>query len=123
MTLTELYRKTLQRLMRLEVGSDPTADDARLIADRYASLYTLLFSDNHVSWAFNEEPPDEAEIPLVSMLAFYCAAEFARDPETFKLEGALNLSPSEGGPSRAEKMLRKLNSVSYISETAQSEYF
>lgn len=123
MTLTELYRKTLQRLMRLEVGQDPSADDAKIIADRYASLYTLLFSNNLVWWAFNEEPPDEAEIPLIAMLAFYCAPEFARDPETFKLEGALNLSPREGGPSRAESMLRRLNSASYISEPAQSDYF
>lgn len=123
MTLTSLYRKTLQRLMRLDVGADPSHDDAKLIADRYASLYTLMFANNLVSWAFNEEPPDEAEIPLVAMLAFYSAAEFARDPETFKLEGALNLSPREGGPSRAESMLRKLNSVSYISEPAQSDYF
>jgi hypothetical protein len=119
MTLTSLYRKTLQRLMRLDVGTDPSADDAKLIADRYASLYTLLFSDNLVSWAFNEEPPDEAEIPLVAMLAFYSAGEFARDPETFRMEGALNMKP----PSSAETILRRLNAATYVSEPAQSEYF
>lgn len=123
MTLADLYRKTLQRLGVLAVGEDPHADDTLLVADRYASLHELLLANDLTDWAVTDQPPDFAEIPLVAMLAYYCAGEFGRDSERYKIEGAIDLPGTEGGPSRAERQLRKQLSAKYISEPAESEYF
>lgn len=118
MTLIDLYRKTLEKLQVAAAGESADSEDTQLVADKYVSLFQMLATMELVAWGQTEDVPDYAVIPLVSMLAFVCAAEFGKDAGKYAPEGALNLPQV----SLAERQLRMLLARHYVSYPAQSEY-
>jgi hypothetical protein len=118
MTLTDLYRKALERLEVVSAGESADPDDTTLIADKYAALYAMLLTMRLVAWAADDEVPDYAVMPLTSMLAFAAATEFGEDQNRFA-DGVLGASP----PSLAEQQLRRQLAKNYVSNPATSEYF
>ena len=118
MTLTNLYRKTLERLQVAAAGEPTDPDDTLLVAAKYTALYAMLLELSLVAWAADEAVPDNVALPLVEMLAFASAGEFGQDPNAYA-NGALGLL----SPSLAEQQLRRVLALQYVSEPAQSEYF
>jgi hypothetical protein len=118
MTLTNLYRKALERLQVAAAGESADADDTQLIADKYAALYDMLLTKRLVAWAATAAVPDYAVIPLTSMLAYASAVEFGRDPNAFS-DGIVGLAQ----PALAEQQLRQQLARNYVSSVATSEYF
>jgi hypothetical protein len=126
MTLTELKAAVLQELVVLATGEDPTAGDAAVVGDRYAELYEMLLTEGLVSWASDEELPDFAARPVTLMVAYLCCGSFAVPPQK-KIElrkaGALNLPRNEGGPSDAERQLRRQLARAYVSHSLRTTYY
>jgi len=119
MTLVQLWRRTLEKLQVVAAGEAAAAEDIQLIAAKYVSVWNQLKSRSLVSWAVDEEVPDEAAEALIKMLAYASSGEFDENPEDYALEGAIGLPR----PSIAEQDLRQLHARDYVSEPAQSEYF
>jgi len=119
MTLTLLYRKTLENLRRVSAGDPADADDTTLVADKYVELYDMLAGESLTAWAVDADVPDYAAAPLTEMLSCLCAGSFGQDPTAYAVRGALGLSP----PSWAERMLRRQLARTYISNTVQADYF
>ncbi len=118
MTLTDLYRKALEKMEVVSAGEPAAPEDTQFMATKYVALWNLLKINGIVSWAIDEAVPDEAAQPLIEALAFLSADEFG-DEKARYLEGAIGLDR----PSLAERQLRQLHAHAYVSEPAQSEYF
>lgn len=118
MTLTDLKRKTLERLEVVAAGESADPDDTALVADKYTSLYDMLLTMRLVAWTSTAAVPDYAVIPLTSMLAYACATEFGEDQNRFA-DGIVGANP----PGLAEQQLRKQLAKNYVSSVATSEYF
>lgn len=118
MTLSQLYRKALEKLQVVAAGEDAEPDDVQLIASKYDSVYAMLQGLKLVSWARSGELPNEAAEPLIMMLAFASADEFGADPAEFAT-GAIGLER----PALAERQLRTQMAREYVSHPAESEYF
>lgn len=126
MTLTDLKVAVLRELRIIAAGEDAPAEYVEIVGARYAALYDMLLTKGLVSWTSTAEVPEYAEMPLIAMLAYLCAGPFGINPvrkAELKLAGALDLSPAEGGPSLAERQLRRQLAKNYVSYPAQSEYF
>lgn len=110
MTLTELKAAVLQEIGVLASGESPVIGDATIVGDKYDALYEMLVTEGLVTWTSTEDIPDFADGPIVAMVSHLCAAPFgvpqARRAE-LEREGALSLPLSKGGPSTAEKQLRR----------------
>jgi hypothetical protein len=119
MTLTDLYRKTLEKLTVTAASEDAEPSDVQLISSKYAALYDMLLTEGLVAWTVTEDVPEFAVLPLVAMLAYMSAGEFGQDPARYAAEGALGLPQL----SLAERQLRRQLAKTYVSHTAQSEYF
>jgi hypothetical protein len=73
-----------------------------------------------------EEVPTAYGQIMVSMLAAECLAEFYAPPElkaAITAEGKYDLPAPLGGPSIAERRLRKLAAPGFNGEPAQPDYF
>lgn len=121
MTLTDLYRRTLQKLQVIAAEESGDASDLRVVEEKYTSLHGQLTGVSLCDWGASEEVPLAVEIPIVDMLACVCASDFGLTPNY--LEGALALPPDKGGPSLAERQLRRVMARSYVSRPAESEFF
>ena len=121
MTLTELYRRVLLKLRVVDATEAAAAEDTEVVSDAYDALYDMLLTEGLVAWTASDDIPLYAEIPIISMVACYVAPEFGKEPDY--LDGALNLPPANGGPSRAERMLRRQLAKNYIPHPATSEYY
>lgn len=122
MTLTELKTQVLQHLGVLATSTNPNADDAAIVATKYAALYEMLLTKDLVSWAVDDDVPDEAGQPIIMMLSYLCAPTFGivgADYDRLRGEGALDIKPI----SLAEKQLRIQNVQKYVSSSAQPDYF
>lgn len=119
MTLTDLYRKALEKLQIAAAGEDTQPEDVQLIEDKYAAVYDMLLTKGLVSWAATADVPDFAVLPLTAMLAWSAAGEFGDDPSAYAAEGAIDL-PQE---SLAERQLKRQLAKAYVSYPATSEYF
>lgn len=119
MTLVELYEKTLQKLHVTAAGESGEPEDTALIADKYVSLHGMLLVKGLVTWTVTAAVPDNAALPVISMLAYLSAAEFEIDPSPLAPEGALDLPT----PSLAERQLRGQLAKAYVAYPAASEYF
>ncbi len=118
MTLTDLYRKALEKMQVVAAGESAAPEDTQFMATKYVALWNLLKTNGIVSWAVDEDVPDEAAQPLIEALAFLSADEFG-DEKARYAEGAIGLIPM----SLAERQLRQLHASAYVSTPAQSEYF
>lgn len=126
MTLLNLREKVLQRLRVLAVGEEANPNDDALIQAKYEALYDMLATDGLVSWAVAADVPDYAALPLIDLLAYASASDFGIEGpeyEQLKREGAFHLSPREGGPSQAERLLRVQFAKNYVPFPAQPDYF
>ena len=86
----------------------------------------ILLQDNLIEWVVTEDIPAEYSHVIVSMLAAECVAEFYVPPDLrtgIVAEGKYDLSPQLGGPSVAERRLRKLAAPGFNGEPAQPDYF
>ncbi len=119
MTLTNLYRKALEKLQVAAAGEQVDADDTMLVSGKYAAIYEMLLTKGLVSWAATDEVPEFAVIPLTNALAWASAAEFGQDPNRYAAEGAIDLQ----GESLAERQLRRQLYKSYVAYPASSEYY
>jgi hypothetical protein len=118
MTLTDLYRKTLEKLQVVAAGEPAAPEDSQLIAEKYVSVWNQLKTRGLVSWTVTEAVPEECAESLIKMLAYASSGEFDENPEEYAAEGAIGM-PS---PSIAERDLRQLHAHDYVSTPAVSEY-
>lgn len=117
MTVTELKERVLIRLAVLAAGESAVADDAELVGTRYTALHDMLITEGLASWTPVDDIPDWAELPVIAMTAAVCAHEFGVIGQRFvelQVQGALNLPPQQGGPSLAERQLRKQTANAYV---------
>ncbi len=126
MTPAQLKSAVLTKLQITAAGGRDAADDVAIITQKYTGLHKMLLKDSLVTWSLTENIPGEAEQPVVAMLAAFCASEFGI-PEPrhsrLQLEGALHLPATVGGPSLAERQLRKALAAPHVSSAVVSEYF
>ena len=126
MTPAALKKAVLKKLQVTAAGDVDAADDVAIITEKYTGLHQMLLIDGLVIWSLTEDVPGEAEQPVVAMLAALAASDFGV-PEPrhsrLQLEGAFNLPVGLGGPSLAERQLRKALAQKHISSTFVSEYF
>ena len=126
MTPAALKSAVLKKLQVTAAGDTDAADDIAIITQKYTGLHQMLLVAGLVSWSKTENVPGEAEQPVVAMLAALAASEFSI-PEPrhsrLQLEGAFNLPVGLGGPSLAERQLRKALAQKHISSPVVSEYF
>lgn len=127
MTLTELKFAVLRELRIIAAGEpDAPAEYLDIVGDKYAVLYEMLATEKLVSWTSSADIPDDVCQPVTMMLAFLSAGPFGINQDRrveLELAAAVNLPPAKGGPSLAERQLRRSLAKSYVSNTAQSEYF
>ena len=126
MTLTELKAAVLQELGVLATGESPNIGDATVVGDRYSDLYEMLLTEGLVSWASDDDIPDFAANPVTMMVAYLCCGAFGV-PAQKKIElrkaGALSLPRNEGGPSDAERQLRRQLSRAPVSYPIKTTYY
>lgn len=126
MTPTELRSRALQELGVLATGEDANAADGAIVDQKYAALYEMLVTEGLVTWSVDDEIPEFAEQPMIWMTAHLCAGSFGVSPQKkSELEqlGALNLLPAKGGPSLAERQLRRQLAKGFVYQPVQTEYF
>lgn len=119
MTLTDLYRKALEKLEIVAAGESAAPEDTSVIASQYVLLWNQLKVRGLVSWTVTEDVPAEAVIALVFALAYLAADEFGDDSNRFAAAGAIGLPQV----SLAERDLRQLHSRSYVSDPAPTESY
>lgn len=126
MTLTELNTRVLQDLGVLASGESANVGDATIVGEKYAALYEMLVTEGLVTWTSTDDIPEFAEGPITAMVCHLCAKPFgvpqARRAE-LELEGALNLPPVKGGPSTAERQLRKQLARGFVYAPIRTEFF
>jgi hypothetical protein len=126
MTLTELNIAVLQDLGVLATGESANAADATIVGNRYSELYEMLLTEGLVSWTSTESVPDFAAKPLTWMVAYLCCNAFGVTPERkreLELLGALSLAPNKGGPSQAERQLRRQLARAHVSHPLKTTYY
>ncbi len=126
MTIIELRRKVLEKLQVLAADEPVHASDAQVVQGKYEALHDILIQDNLVEWVVTDEIPTAYGQVMVAMLAAECLAEFYAPPElkaAITAEGKYDLPVSLGGPSVAERRLRKLAAPGFNGQPAQPDYF
>lgn len=126
MTLPELYEAALRELRIVAAGESVPVEYTNIVEAKYLALYDMLLGDQLAAWGASEDVPAYAEEPVTIMLAFLCCRSFGiNQARTAELEqaGALHLDPRKGGPSLAERQLRRQLAKSYVPYSAVSEYF
>lgn len=126
MTPAALKSAVLKKLEVTAAGDSDAADDIAIITQKYVSLHKLLLVDGLVTWSITEAIPEEAAQAIIMMLAFSAANEFGVPELRYNRlarEGALNMPEVVGGPSVAERQLRKALAPKYVSSAVVSEYF
>jgi hypothetical protein len=125
MTLTELNAAVLQELGVLASGESPVAGDAAIVQDKYANLHATLLNEGLVTWTASDDIPAAVEGAIVAMVAHLCAKPFgvpqARRVE-LELAGAFNLPRQKGGPSNAEKQLRRQLGPDFVYAPMRTQY-
>lgn len=125
-TLAEITEKVLQRLQVVGEGDEIIPADSELVQDRYASLLEMMRTEGIADWTASESIPEYAEAPVTMMLAAHVAEEFAvPEPRHSRLQrdGAFALPARLGGPSVAERMLRRQIAVPPDTRPVDVEYF
>lgn len=126
MTLTELKTRVLQEIGVLASADSPVIGDATIVGEKYDALYEMLLTEGLVTWTSSEDIPTFAEGPIVAMVSHLCAAPFgvsqARRVE-LEREGALSLPASKGGPSTAEKQLRRQLGRNFVYAPMRTTYY
>lgn len=126
MTVTELRRKALEKLQVVAAGEPVHASDGVLVGEKYEALHDILLQDNLVDWVVTDEIPAAYGQIMVSMLAAECVDEFYCPPDLkakLLVDGKYDLPVSGGGPSIAERRLRKLAAPGFNGAPAQPDYF
>lgn len=126
MTVTELRRKALEKLQVVAAGESVHASDGALVEEKYEALHDILLQDNLIDWVVTDEIPTAYGQIVVAMLAAECVAEFYVPAELKSAiigEGKYDLPPPLGGPSIAERRLRKLAAPGFNGEPAKPDYF
>lgn len=123
MTPAALKQAALERIGVVPGGSDAPADDVAVMTRKYTGIHAQLVQRKMVTWAITEDLPDEAQEPLIAMLAFSAAGEYGvPDPRysRLRLEGSLD----DEQPSLAERQLRKaLKGPVNVSSPARTEFY
>lgn len=126
MTPAELKTAVLKELRIVAAGEDAQPEDVAVVTEKYTGLYNMLLAEGLVAWELAADVPTYAEQPLIAMLAYLCGTSFGVNParmQQLELMGALNLPLQRGGPSVAEKQLRRQLAVKPVPYPAQSDYF
>lgn len=126
MTPIELRRKALEKLQVVAGGEPVHPDDGQLVQSKYEALHDILLQDNLIDWVVTDNIPTAYGQVVVNMLAAECVTEFYVPPELragITAEGKYDLPASMGGPSVAERRLKKLAAAGYNGEPAQPDYF
>jgi hypothetical protein len=126
MTPQELRKAALQELQVLPAGQDASPEDDAVVSARYDALYDMLLSEGLVAWASGDDIPEYAQNPVTQMLAYFCAPAFGIAGQRLvdlKINGALNLPIQMGGPSLAERQLRRQLAKKPVPYPVSSEYY
>ena len=126
MTITELRRKALEKLQVIAAGEPVHASDGQLVQAKYEALHDILLQDNLIDWVVTEEIPTAYGQIMIAMLAAECVDEFYCQSELKAAiigAGKYDLPAQLGGPSVAERRLRKLAAPGFNGQPAQPDYY
>jgi hypothetical protein len=122
-TLDELKKAVLEKIGAVPAGGPYPADDVAKVQEKYEGLHAELSEGFMLPWDVSEDDiPQRVQESLLLMLAFRSAGDFGVPEPRYtrlRLEGSLGDSP----PSLAEKRLRALLAVPFVSAPAKTEYF
>ncbi len=111
MTPAELRRAALEELRVVAAGDPIAPDDDLLLTRKYAGLLSVLLKERLADWGPTEDIPAYAELPVTQMLAYLAASSFGIEAgrmEQLRQMGGLDLPATQGGPSQAERTLRRM---------------
>lgn len=105
-TISDLAKRTLQKLQVLAAGETPEAEDQELVVNKLRAVHAYLREEGLLRWTM-QDIPDYAEEPYVMMAAFLAQEDFGRTVLPANWSGGLSLIQSavslpSTGPVRAE---------------------
>lgn len=105
-TISDLAKRTLQKLQVLAAGETPSAEDQELVVTKLMAVHAYLRKEDLLRWTV-QDIPDYAEEPYVMMAAFLAAEDFGRVVSAANWQGGLSLIQSavalpNTGPVRTE---------------------
>jgi hypothetical protein len=107
----------------LEAGQTVSSADATDVDAVYSALYANLVERGVITWGSSDEVPDEAERPMVALLAAEIADDFHVDEPQYS-----RLQQEAWGPDTAKRLsaisqLYLLADPGYTSTQTEAEYF
>ncbi len=126
MTPSQIRRAALEELRVVAAGDPIAPEDDQLLARKYEGLIAILLKQRLADWGVSDDIPAYAELPVTQMLAYLSASSFgiaAERLEQLRQAGGLDLAPNQGGPSQAERTLRRLMARKPVSSIFRSTYF
>ena len=93
MTLPELAQAVAEELGTLGAGQGLSAEDEKLVTDRYYRVRRLYEHRGYMHWSDSDNIPNGAETGVTALVAYYCAKPFGvpRDPQ-LKADGERDLA-------------------------------
>lgn len=126
-TKAQVRNKALKKLKALEEGEAPTNEVIADVEAAYDELYAFLATKNAVTWDSDEDIPDEAVRPIVSILSAEMADDFLGDSQEGRYQRlqieAYGPGGKEKGNSGALMTLIALAQNDHVSTTIEAEYF
>ena len=107
----------------LEAGQTASSDDATDVDAVYSALYANLVERGVVTWGSSDEVPDEAERPMVSLLAAEIADDFQVEEPRYSRLWAEAWGPDTAKRLSAISQLYLLADPGYTSTKTEAEYF
>lgn len=122
MTLSGFYTAVLRELGVVPPNGTAEPEDRQRVVDTYALVHAMLLQRGLAKWGVTESIPNEYATQTVKMTAYQLTSDFAV-PDTkyvlLKQEGEIDANP----PSWAERSLRKMQDLEYVSATLANNYF
>ncbi len=125
-TIHELRDKSLKKLRVLEEGETPTNEVIADVEAAYEEIHAYLSTQSAIGWDSDEDIPDEAVRPMVTVLAAEMADDFGVEEPRYQRLQMQAYGPDgdknniTGG---ALATLIGLASGSYITTTIEADYF
>lgn len=125
-TKAQIRNKALKKLRVLEEGESPTNEVIADVEAVYDQLYAFLTTKHAVTWDSDEEVPNEAVRPVVTLLAAEMADDFGVDENRYarlQIEAYGSLEGKEKSNGGALATLIALTQIEYVPVIVEADYF
>lgn len=125
-TKAEVRNKALRKLRVLEEGGTPSSEAITDVEEAFDEIYAYLARKNAVSWDSDENVPDEAVRPFVTILAAEMADDFGAEESRYRRLQTEAYGPDgdkENINGGAVATLIYLASNNYVPRPTAAEYY